>query len=487
MIVKVRQQFWTVVFALLLCVSASWAQQTDPRANPPAPPQGPLSPGQGSSKAPNQGGARAEPEPPLAMPTPDARPLSGVEQFTLGQMGKRRSYLLPSFEFFESADTNSSITSTNSGTTTSQSNVDAVTTLLGRMSLQRIWSRYQLTADFTGGGYLYDTRSDLNSLIDQFSLSQRINWRRWSLLLGDRVSYLPEASFGFSGPYYSGLPGTTPVNFNPLFEPNQSILTARSSRLSNSVVGEVDFNINPRSSVTASGAYEILRFPGASFIDSSNAVFSTGYNYSLTQRDTLALTYGLSLFRFGGTSQRIQNHRVHAAYGRRITGRLALQLSAGPEIARFTDQVTGPGTRVSWGMESSLLYRYPRTTLGISYTNYLSGGAGVLTGAQSQVVEMTVDRQLSRVWTGSLIFGFAHNRALSQTTAGPTIPVFNSGYAGVNLNRPFGRYMNLYLSYALQRQSSNTGPCTVGICGNVPLRHHFGLGFNWHLRPIMID
>src|SRR5262249_13285836 len=236
--------------------------------NPPAPPQGPLSPGQGSSKAPNQGGARAEPEPPLAMPTPDARPLSGVEQFTLGQMGKRRSYLLPSFEFFESADTNSSITSTNSGTTTSQSNVDAVTTLLGRMSLQRIWSRYQLTADFTGGGYLYDTRSDLNSLIDQFSLSQRINWRRWSLLLGDRVSYLPEASFGFSGPYYSGLPGTTPVNFNPLFEPNQSILTARSSRLSNSVVGEVDFNINPRSSVTASGAYEILRFPGASFIDS---------------------------------------------------------------------------------------------------------------------------------------------------------------------------------------------------------------------------
>src|SRR5262249_20231583 len=151
MIVKVRQQFWTVVFALLLCVSASWAQQTDPRANPPAPPQGPLSPGQGSSKAPNQGGARAEPEPPLAMPTPDARPLSGVEQFTLGQMGKRRSYLLPSFEFFESADTNSSITSTNSGTTTSQSNVDAVTTLLGRMSLQRIWSRYQLTADFTGG------------------------------------------------------------------------------------------------------------------------------------------------------------------------------------------------------------------------------------------------------------------------------------------------------------------------------------------------
>ncbi len=484
---KVRQQFWTVVFALLLCVSASWAQQTDPPVNPPVPPQGPLSPGQSSTKAPNEGGARVEPEPPLAMPAPDARPLSGVEQFTLGEMGKRRSYLLPSFEFFETADTNSSITSTNSGTTSSQSNVDAVSTLLGRMSLQRVWSRYHLTADLTSGGYLYDTRSDLNSLIEQFSLRQRITWRRWSLLLGDRVSYLPEASFGFSGPYYSGLPGTTLVNFNPLFEPNQSILTARSSRLSNSAVGEIDYKISPKSLLTASGAYQILRFPGASFIDSSNAVFSTGYNYNPTQRDTLALTYGLSLFRFRGTNQRIQNHSVHVAYGRRITGRLALQLSAGPEVATFTHRVAGPDTRVSWGMGSSLLYRYQRTSLRISYTNYLSGGAGVLTGAQSHEVDMAVDRQLSRVWTGSLIFGFAHNRALSQTTAGPTTPVFNSGYAGVNVNRPFGRHMNLYLTYALQRQSSNTGPCTVGICGNVPLRHHFGLGFNWHLRPIMID
>src|SRR5262249_28949532 len=146
---KDRERLWTLVSALMLCVSAGWAQQTAPPVNPPVAPQGPVSPG--------QSGSRAEPEPPLAVPAPDTRPLSGVERFTLGEMGKRRSYLLPSFEFSEAGDTNSTITSSSS-----QTRLDAVSTLLARMSLQRVWSRYQLTGDFTAGGYIYQTRSGQN-------------------------------------------------------------------------------------------------------------------------------------------------------------------------------------------------------------------------------------------------------------------------------------------------------------------------------------
>ncbi len=481
---KARERLWTAVLALVLCVPATWAQQTDPRVNPPVPPQGPLSPGE-SSKVPKEGA----PEPPLATPTPDTRPLSGVEQFTLGQMGKERSYLLPSFEFLETADTNSDITS-------GQTNLDAVTTLFGRISLQRVWSRYKLTADYSGGGYLYNTRSGLNSAIHQFGLTQRIAWRRWSLLLGDRFSYLPEASFGFAG-FYSGLAGSganvlnlNPVfgtNFNLILEPNQTILTARAPRISNTAVAEVDYNISPKSSITASGSYGILRFPGLEFTDSSNAVFLTGYNYNLTHRDTIALTYGLSLFQFKSTNQHIHNHSAHVAYGRRLTGRLALQLSAGPEISTFTNRVTGSGNRVSWGMQSSLLYQFQRMTLGVYYANYLTGGAGVLTGSQSHQVHMTVTRQLSRVWSGSLDLGFARNTALQELTTGTVIPAFNSEYGGAQLSRPLGRYMSLFMTYYLQRQSSNTGPCTVSFCGTVPLRHHFGVGLNWHHRPILID
>jgi len=483
---KAGKCFWTAVFGLALCVSVSRAQQTDPRVNPPVPPQGPVSPGE-RSQAPKQGG-EGEPVPPLVVPTQDARPLSGVELFTLGEMGKKRSYLLPSFEFLESADTNGDITS-------GQSNFDAVTSLFGRISLQRVWSRYQLTADYSGGGYVYNTRSGSNSAIHQFGLAQRIDWRRWSLLLSDRFAYLPEASFGFGG--YSGLAGLganvlnlNPVfgtDLNPIFEPSQTILTARAQRISNAVIGEVDFRINPKSSITASGSYGILRSPGFGFIDSSNAVFLTGYNYALTHKDTLALTYGLSLFRFAGTNERIHNHSAHVAYGRRLTGRLALQLSAGPEISTFTNGVAGSGNRVSWGMQSSLTYQFRRTSLGGSYANYLTSGSGVLTGAQTHQVQVTVNRQLTRVWSGTLDLGFVHNAALPEFTTGTFIPAFNSEYGGVTVSRPLGRYMNLLMTYYLQRQSSNTGPCTTSFCGTVPLRHHFGLGFNWHHRPILID
>jgi hypothetical protein len=479
---KVRECYWTTILALALCVPATWAQQTDPRVNPPVAPQRPLSPGESSSKAPEESAITPSPEPNQA--TSDTRPLSGVEQFTLGQMGKRRSYLLSSLQFFQTADTNSGITS-------GQSNLDAVSTLLGHVTLQRVWSRYELAADYSGGGYLYNTRSGLNAAIHQFGVTQRIAWRRWSLLLGDRLGYLPEASFGFGGLHYYGLGGsvTNLTNINPIFEPNQTILTARAPRISNTVVAEVDYHIGPKSSIAASGSYGILRFTGSGlgFINSSEAVFQTGYNYSPTHRDTLALTYGLSLFRFEGTNERIQNHSVHGAYGRRITGRLALQLSAGPEIATFSKRTAGSGTRVSWGMESALLYQFRRTTLGISYANYLTGGAGVLAGAQSHQVHMTVQGQLSRVWFGSLDLGFARNTALQELTTGTVISAFNSGYGGVTLSRPLGRYTSLYFNYYLQRQSSNTGPCTVTICGTVPLRHHFGLGFNWHHRPILID
>ncbi len=475
---KVRDCLWATICALALCVPATWAQQTDPRVNPPVAPKPPLSVDESSSKAPEESAITPSPEPNQA--TPDTRPLSGIEQFTLGQMGKRRSYLLSSLQFLETADTNSNITS-------GQSNLDAVSTLFGHITLQRVWSRYELAADYSGGGYLYNTRSGLNSAIHQFGVTQRIAWRRWSLLLSDQVGYLPEASFGFGGLNYYGLGGsvTNLTNVNPIFEPNQTILTARATRISNTVVGEVAYTIGPKSSITASGSYGILRFTGtgSSLIDSSNEVFLTGYNYALTHRDTIALTYGLSLFRFEGTNQRFQNHSVHVAYGRRITGRFALQLSAGPEIATFSN----PGTRLSWGMGSFLLYQFRRTSLGISYSNYLSGGSGVLVGAQSHSIGMTVGRQLSRRWSGSLDFGFARNTALHENTAQAANPAFYAGYAGVTLSRPLGRYMGVSINYYLQRQSSNTGPCTVTICGTVPLRHHFGLGFNWHHRPILID
>ena len=485
---KASRSFGTTILVFALCVGATWAQQKDPRVNPPVAPVPSLSPGESSSKPRQEGVSTPAAETDSA--TPDTRPLSGAERFTLGEMGKRRSYLLASLDLFETADSNSD----NTGDKT---NFDTASTFSGHIALQRLWSRYQLTADYTGGGSIYNNRSSLNTTLHQFGLSQAIAWRRWSLRLSDFLGYLPESAFGFGG-FNSGLGSPSPtavnlnpvsnvVNLNPTFTPSQTIFTSRAARLSNTAVGEVQYSLNPRSSITATGSYGILHFLGSDFINSTNnsnnAVFQTGYNHELTKRDTLALTYGFSRFWFGGTTRVINNHAVQLGYGRRLTGRLALQLSGGPEIHR----VSGSGRRLSWTTLSSLRYGFRRTELELSYAAYLAGGGGVLRGARNHQVQLGVARQLSRMWSGSLDLGFARNIGLRENTTQIVQPTFNSWYTGVNLRRPLGRYTSIFFNYVFQRQTANSNACIGGVCATTALRQHFGLGFNWHLRPIRID
>jgi len=483
---KTCERFWTTILALALSAGGAWAQQKDPRVNPPAAPQQPLPTGESSSKASQQGSGTPAEE--TSSATPDTRPLSGAEQFTLGQMSKTRSYLLASGNFSESADSNSDLKGNSTNFTT-------VSSFSGHMELHRVWSRYDLMTDYTGGGSIYKSSSGLNSTFHQFGLTQRIVWPRWSLKLNDYLGYLPESSFGFN----SNLPGVggNLVTVNPLFNqanlspgliPSQTIFTIHAPRISNTAVGEVEYKVSSRSSITATGSYGILHFSGAEFINSNNAAFRTGYNHSLSARDSIAVAYGFSRFWFGGRTHKIDDHSVLVSYGRRLTGRLALQLSAGPELYKVSDPVSGSGRRLTWTAQSGLTYRFQRSYLTVSYGTYLAGGSGVLAGAQSHSVQMTVTRQLSRMWSGSLNAGFARNTALLGTTT-QTSTAFNSWYGGSTLSRPLGRYTNLFLNYQMERQTTTTNaPCiTGGICSASLLRHHFGLGFDLHSRPIRLD
>ena len=470
-----REYSWTIILALALFAPAAWAQQPDPRVNPPIPPDqlAPVPAGKAFPPLLRQPGDPAiEPEKEMV---PDTRPLSGVEQFTLGQMGKSRNYLLPSFESFETIDTNPLIAGT-------KSDIISATSLIGRISLQRVWSRYRFTADYKGGGILYTPQSELNTTVHDFRFTQRINSRRWSLLLSDKLRYFPESSFGYGG-YYSGQ-SSLGANFNPSFQSSQSILTVRSTRLSNTAVGQVEYVVSKKSSLTASASYDTLRFDQAGFLDNSNVALRASYSYNPTPRNTVALSYGFSLFRFGKITQQVHDQNVHLAYGRRVTGRLALELSAGPDIYTFTNPLAGSARQLSWSVDGAWTYRFPKTDLRMAYTSYLTGGAGVLAGARSDEVRLTATSRLSRNVSSSLDLGYSHNAVLQQTT-NVTGNAFNTWYAGLQLTRPLGRYTNVYLNYYFQRQTSDVALCAVSVCGGPnTLRHHFGLGFSWHRRPI---
>jgi hypothetical protein len=481
-----QKRLRATILALTLAVPAAWAQQKgDPRVDPPVKPYPPLNSGESSSKAPAEKNDAQD----TTQTKPDTTPLTGAERFTLGSTGRTRSYLLPSFQFLEVGDTNPV-------NAVGQSSIRAASVITGRLSLVRVWSRYQFSTEYSGGGTFYNTTGGLNTSYQQLMLSQKISWRRWSLLLTDNFSYLPDSAYGVGGglgfpvaygPATIGASTGNLSNLNPGLVPSQSIYTGRARRFDNATLGEVQYQLSPRASVTVTGTYGFLHFIDPGYFNSREYLFQTGYNYSLTPKDTIGVIYGVTYFQYETGLNNFISHSARFAYGRRITGRLGLQVSAGPQINRFKLQTGGPGTSTSWNLVSSLRYQLRKLDLDLTYSRYTTGGGGVLFGSASDDIRAAATRRLSRLWTGSLTMGYSRNVALRQVVGPTTVtPLgYQAWYAGGTATRSLGRYASLLFNYNLQRQTN--GSCVTGACAPTFLRHVFGVGVSWNFRPIGLD
>lgn len=485
---KARGSLGVLLVGLALCLCPAWTREKSARASSPLAPYPPID-SRYNAGQPNEDEKDSETLATEAKPVvPDKPPLSGALEVTLGKVSRAHSFLLPSFQFSQALDTNGF------GSPTSSQRA-WLSNLMGRIALQRNWSRYQLMADYVGGGFVSPAHSELNGAIHQFGLAQTIKGERWELLLADQLSALPKSFFGVAGfggfgdsslalggDFVSPFPG-----LNPILLPNQTALTGRTGRISNTVLGQVTYDISPRSSVTVSGSYGILHAREPGFVNSNNTMIRTGYNYALTRRDSLAVIYEFGMLRFSGVNTKLNNHVVRLSYGRQITDRLALQAAAGPQLATFRNPLRGPTAQLFWSAQGSLLYRFPKTYLDVSYLGYISGGGGVLFGAETHTARMTVGRQLSKTWSGSVSLGYARYGSLRQTTVVTPSRGFDFWSGSVDLSRNLGRYTKVHFSYSLQRHGFGTPVCTAGSCGTNLVRHQIWIGFSWNFRPIGIE
>lgn len=473
-----------VFLLVILYVPAVQAQQSDSAKNdtreqPVAPAPAPLPAGSTSilalisSQAPT-----AE-----VQAAGNNRPLSGVQEPTLGPNLGTRNFLLPSISVTSQLATNS----TGSG----YARPTAFSYLLGTLDLNRVSDRSELLLHYGGGGMF---SSYLNSAIQDLEFSYGYRWRRWSLLVGDQVSLLSESSFGFGG--VGGLaflnggslfgPGGVPGPFlNPSLNPNQTIPTILVPRLSNTAVAQLEYTLSPRSSWTASGSYGMLNFLGAGFINSAEGVFQTGYNYSLSPQSSVAVIYRFDAFRFTHLPQKIEDHLVQFGYARYVTGRMSIRLAAGPSMEMLRGVLTGFANRLSWALDSSLGYQLDDTTLLLSYDHLVTGGSGVLVGAQTGQLEATVERKLTPRWQGSASLGYATNRSLIATTTNLGKQQFNSWYAAVRFNHQLRPGTAFFVGYGARRQAMNAAACATLTCGTSLVGHEVSVGFNFGLRPVL--
>ncbi|HVB34934.1 MAG TPA: hypothetical protein VNJ52_11260 [Patescibacteria group bacterium] len=479
---------------VLFGVSLAWGQQGQTQSQtssgqqpgqPPssqntASPQQPLSPeqtgAQQSANQPNQN----EPV------SSGASSLTGAEQFTLSRIGAGHNYIIPSFQFAQSVAT--------SGTGPfGTAQVDPISTLSGVFAFHHLWSRYEMTAQYAGSGFLYYHEPSLDTSAHEFSLSQHVSGRRSSFLLSDVVTYLPESSFGYSrfsgfnnygsaGYGYGGLFGVNGSNLDTTFLPGQSLLTSPSSQVGNTVVGEYDYLLNPLSSLTLTGSYILLRFPSSGYIGTEEAIFQIGYNHTFTRKNSLGVAYQGGIFRFGSFGGDFTNHAVTLNFRRTISRRLGLQLSAGPQFILFSNNSAAPGqtTQISWQASGRLSYQLERFLVGLSYLHYTSSGSGVYRGAKTDNVGMNFSAPLSRAWTFDANLGYAYNTNLQGANPSGTAASYNSWYGTVNLHRTLNRWLSIFLSYNVQQQLTPTATCIGSTCGTFYTQQYFSFGLNWH-------
>lgn len=413
--------------------------------------------------------------------TPDTHPLVGAFLYTLGSVPERHNYLQSAFSLGEMGVTNAGYTINGRQSFTTATVPEASFELASQSR------RNAFSAGYLGGGYIYNNQPGLSSSFHSAYASDQIQFKRLTLGFTDTFSYLPESAFGFGsfgglgglGAFHGGLAG-----INPTFMPNQSILTSLVGTYNNTSLVEAHYALSARTSVTAVGSYGILHATRkqSGFFDGNMVGGSASVERSLTPRDTLGVSYQYNNFRYSGLSDSFDSNAVNLNYGRKITGRLALQLSGGPELIQ--NRVAGVGhTETIANGYGNLTYERGRNSLSVGGGRFASTGSGILAGADTEEVDGSWSRRITRKVSSSLQSGVARNTAL----VGATNPFhYTYWFGGANLNWTLGRYLGFYLNYEYQRQFTNAGPCTTAVCAGALARQMVGIGFTFTPRPFAL-
>jgi len=463
---------------LALALGIAWAQDDGGQTAPPA----------------DQAGAASSPDNPQQPPANP--PISGIDQPALEHGLTERSFLIPGAQISESVDSNV-------GNEFGDEAVHGVTRALGSLILQRLWNHYDLSLGYVGGAALYSGFSESSSQVHQFDAVQRIRWQRGQFAVRDEFSYLPEGSFGFgayggSGGYELGLGGIGMggIALSPLgnfFGPGQFGSVGQAPRITNISAADVTQDLTARSSVTAAGSYALVHFTddNSGFIDSRQTSAQAGYDYQLTRRDQIALIYGFQDFRYPDLAgESFTTHLWHVLYGHRISERMDFIVGGGPQLTILDNPFLGSTHQLSLSGRAELRYKFPKTSLGIFYDHYNTGGSGFFPGAKSDIVRVSLARPITRKWDAMADIGYAHNSRIQSPLFGFGVNAtsYQYVYAGAAVHRQLGRNFSVFVSYQFNELAFDSSFCAAGAsCNRTSQRHVATIGLDWHPRPIKLD
>lgn len=409
---------------------------------------------------------------------PDTTPLTGILTPSLGTPQLEHSFVLLGAQI---------------GSTVQSGGIDsggwfADNYFLGNLNLVKNWRRGITSINYSGGGYVSSRDSSVGTY-QNLSFMQDYHVARWDFSLVDAFNYLPQSQFGFGGGTNLGVPGTGSSIGVPTpgvgGGPNQDIFSASGPRYTNTAAAQGNYTLSPRNSLTFNGSYGILRFTDSTA--SNNDTFSAGlgYNRQLTKADSLGVFYNFGGFHYSGSPQAYGSQSVGLAYGRKITGKLALRLSAGPQINSYRIPVNGDSSVISAYANASLSYGLRNGSMNLTYDHGLSNGSGVLVGSQRDQATFAASRRLGRVWSGFTTFGFSRNTPIGGSSASNN-QSYNDWFLGGGVTRPFGRSVSFAVAYTANLENVQKPACTTGSCTIDLTQHIITLSLQWHTRPFVL-
>jgi hypothetical protein len=457
-------------------------------------------------------------------------PISAIDQPGLDPHVAPQSFLLPGLHFSESVDSNV-------GNSLGGSSTGIVTRGLGSLTLQRLWKNYDVAMDYIGGAAYYGRTGIGLEQLQQLDLDNRINWKRGQLAVRDSFSYLPEGTFssgayGGAGAYNIGL-GSLGAGMlgagafggqSSAFAGGNDISVGQVPRLTNLGLADVVEELTPKSSVTMAAGYGIVHFYGdvnstdtgvnenIDFIGSREFTAQAAYDRVLNPKDQVAMSYGYQGFDFSTVGTAFHSNVIQAMYGHRISGRMDFLISAGPQFTHIAANETGcddpfataqtcvadggvfvtvpeKANHIGAAGRFSLRYRFPKSSVSLTFQRYETSGSGIFAGSQSNIAHLDFRRPLTRVWEIFSDAGYSKNDRLQLAGSAVNASSFTSGFGGVGLHRQFNRSLRGFVSYQFNVLSFNSG-CPLGAttaCSNLSQRQVGSVGVDWSPRPIRLD
>lgn len=316
-----------------------------------------------------------------------------------------------------------------------------------------------------GGGYTFTIAGPnyATGYNQHIMATQALVWKKWSVQFFDNLSLLPQSvDTGFSDIPGSGEPPPPPPS-------DESILTLRTRSVDNFLGTGFRDRLGLGTSLNATVSWGLLRYPDGRGIDVNTVSADTGLSQRLSARMSVHGSYAFSQFSYPGHDLALTSNTLFAGFTRNWNRSLSTSVSGGPQWVNSSNSVLIPRS-TNFAIRASARYRLKNLNAGVAYMRGVTGGAGYLFGAQSDVLTGTLSRGFGRYGTIGLEGAYARNAFLGKNG------VITSEDVGVQASRRLGRHISVFVGYTVLNQGSDVA-LPSNVLGSLLQSANFGFSF----------